>query len=190
MITTSHAILNAAILGRKVKPTHHWAIVLGSILPDLPMFLYFGFYLLHHSHIRVAPEYLNEYHFRQLWVDWGHSIPLALAEALICFLVKFQNGIYFSLGMLLHDLEDLPVHAEYAHRHFLPFSNYRYYSPFSYWNPQFHANIVAPLEWLAVVIAISVLWRRGLSPPIQVFLLFIGIGQGLFLVYQFGGIHW
>ena len=190
MITTSHAILNAALLGRKEKPTYHLAVILGSILPDLPMFIYFAFYLLHHSKIHVTPAYINEYHYRQLWVDWGHSIPLALAGALLCYLFKFLPGLYFSLGMFLHSLEDLPVHSEYAHRHFLPFSNYRYFSPLSYWNPNYHANIVAPLEWLAVVISIAVLWRRGISPAMQVILLFIGIGQGLFLIYNFGGIHW
>jgi hypothetical protein len=49
---------------------------------------------------------------------------------------------------------------------------------------------VAPIEWMIVLISIAFLWRRGLSPYAQVFLLFIGIFQGLFLVYYFGEIHW
>jgi len=190
MVTTTHAILNAAILGRKEKPTHHWPAVIGAILPDVPMFVYFAFYLLNHNHIHFNAGYLNEYHLRQSWVDWGHSIPLALALALICRLINFQSGIYFSLSLFLHSLEDLPVHASYAHRHFLPFSHFRYFSPISYWEPQYHANIVAPIEWLLVLIAIGVLWRRGIPAYAQVFLLFIGIFQGLFLIYNFAGIHW
>ena len=190
MITTTHAILNTALLGRKEKPTHYWPVIIGAILPDLPMFFYFAFYFFNLNPISVSPGYLNEYHFRLAWVDWGHSIPLAAALTLVCFLVKFQSGIYFSLSMLLHSLEDLPVHSDFAHRHFLPFSSYRYFSPISYWNPQYHANIVAPVEWGIVLISIGVLWRRGLSPFAQVFLLFIAIFQGLFLVYNFAGIHW
>ena len=190
MITTSHAILNSALLGRKEKPTYYWPVIIGAVLPDVPMFLYFGFYLLNHSHIRVAPGYMNEYHFRQAWVDWSHSIPLALGLALISFLARFQSGIYFSLSMFLHSLEDLPVHAEYAHRHFLPFSKFRYFSPISYWAPRHYGNIVAPIEWIIVLISICVLWRRGLSPFAQVFLLSIGVFQGLFLVYYFGGVRW
>ncbi len=190
MITTTHAILNCAVLGQKEKPSYYLPVILGAVIPDLPMFLYFGFYLLNHNHIRITPKYLDEYHFRQLWVDWGHSIPLALGLALFFFLVRFQSGLFFSLSVFLHSLEDLPVHSEYAHRHFLPFSDWRFFSPLSYWNPKYHAAIVAPIEWAVVLVCITILWRRGLAPSAQVFLLFIVISQGLFLVYNFGGIHW
>ena len=190
MITTTHAILNSALLGRKENPTHYWPVVLGSIFPDFPMVLYFLFYSLQSLHIPLTGGYLNEYRFRQLWVDWGHSIPLALVVALVCFLAKFQGGLYFSLSVLLHSLEDLPVHADYAHRHFLPLSNYRFYSPISYWDPQHHAKIVAPIEWLLVLACIGVLWRRGLRPWVQALLLFIGIFQGLWLVYFYLDMRW
>ena len=190
MITTAHAIVNCAILGRKEKPTHYWPIIVGAILPDIPMFLYFAFYLLNHSHIRVTPGYLNENHFRQLWVDWGHSIPLALAGALLCFALKSKGATAFFLSMFLHSLEDFPVHSDYAHRHFLPFSNFRYFSPISYWNPQRHAGIVAPLEWLLVLASVAILWRRGLTSVAQVVLLFIVIFQGMFLIYYLGGWRW
>ena len=190
MITTTHAIVNSALLGRKERPTHYWPVILGAVLPDLPMILFALFYLLHQSHFPMTSGYVSEYRLRQLWTDWGHSIPLALAAALVCFLVRFQSGLYFSLSMFLHSLEDLPVHSEYAHRHFLPFSNYRFYSPISYWNPQYHARIVAPLEWLVILACITILWRRGLKPWAQVLLLFIGIFQGLWLLYFYGGVHW
>ena len=124
MITSTHAILNSALLGRKEKPTHYGAIVLGAIFPDLPMFLYFGFYLLNQNHV---PGFTKTHPFWQATVDWTHPIPLALTGMSICFLFKYKDGIYFSLSAFLHSLEDLPVHSEYAHRHFLPFSNYRFF---------------------------------------------------------------
>ena len=190
MITTSHAVLNCALLGRKEKPIPYWPIIAGAVLPDIPMFLYFGFYLLNHSHIRVTPVYMNEYHFRQLWVDWGHSIPLALTGALLCFILKSQNGLSFFLSMALHSLEDLPVHSDYSHRHFLPLSDFRYFSPISDWNLQHHAGIVAPVEWLLVLVSVAVLWRRGLTSVAQVSLLSIVIFQGMFLIYYLGGWRW
>jgi hypothetical protein len=48
--------------------------------------------------------------------------------------------------MTLHDLEDLPIHDQIAHKQFLPFSQYVFHSPISYWEPQYHSSLVAPLE--------------------------------------------
>lgn len=191
MITTSHVLLNTALLGRKAHPERNWPLVLGSILPDLPMMLYGLLMILFHGRWDAAGRAsLNEYHYRQLWVDWGHSIPLAVAGLLLFLLLKKNWGIYFFAAMLLHDLEDLPLHAEYAHRHFLPFSDWRFFSPISYSDPRHYGAVVAPLEWLAVLLCIGILWRRGLSPRVQVLLLFIGISQGLWLIYEYTSFHW
>jgi hypothetical protein len=191
MITTTHAILNTALLGRKDHPERNWPLVLGSILPDLPMFLYGLLMIFMRGRWdAVSRASLNEFHYRQLWVDWGHSIPLALAGALLCLLLKNKWGLFFFAAMGLHDLEDLPVHAEYAHRHFLPFSNWRFFSPISYSDPHHFGSIVAPIEWGVVLFCIGILWRRGISQWIQALLLFIGVFQGLWLIYYFGGIHW
>jgi hypothetical protein len=132
---------------------------------------------------------LDEYHFRQLWVDWFHSIPLAITGILICLLLKYGPAVYFFIAMALHDLEDLPLHAAITHRHFLPFSNYAFHSPISYWEPQYHANIVAPLEWLLVSICGYFLWKRGLPQLAQIALLFVVIFQGALLLYL-SGLYW
>ena len=62
-------------------------------------------------------------------------------------------------SMLLHALADLPLHAEDAHRHFLPFSHYRFISPISYWDVRYHAREVAIVETLVVAGAAAFLWR-------------------------------
>jgi hypothetical protein len=191
MITTTHAILNTALLGRKSNPERNWPVVLGSILPDVPMFLYFFFIVVFRDHFHWFRRYdLNEYHIRLFWVDWAHSIPLALAGVLICRLLKNNWGFFFFVAMGLHDLEDLPVHAEYAHRHFLPFSNWQFFSPISYGDIRHHGAVVAPLEWLEVLICVAILERRDLRLGVQLFLLFVVVFQGLWMVYYFGGVHW
>lgn len=187
MITTTHAILNITLLGRKDKPERNWPLILGAIFPDLSMFTFFVSMAFLHS---LGTTHQKAYPFFQAWTDWAHSIPLAVAGILICLAVKYQRGLYFFASMALHDLEDLPVHAEVVHRHFLPFSNYRFHSPFSYWEPHHHAEIVAPLEWIMVLICIGILWRRGLTSWAQVALLFVGVFQGLLLLYTVWGVHW
>jgi hypothetical protein len=186
MITTTHAILNTTLLGSKKHPERNWPIIMGSILPDAPMFLYFFMLILLRHPLGSGAD---EFHFRQLWVDWFHSIPLAATGFLICCLLKYGQGLYFFAAMVLHDLEDLPLHSVIVHRHFLPFSNYVFHSPISYWEPDHHAALVAPIEWLVVILCVAILWRRGLKPGTQVLLIFVVIFQAVMLLYTLG-FHW
>jgi hypothetical protein len=191
MITTTHAILNTAILGRKEHPERNWPALLGAILPDLPMFTYFSLVLFMQGRIPFTQiRHLDEFHLRVTWVDWTHSIPVALAVALICLLLKYKAGLVFSLSLFLHDLEDLPVHSEFPHAHFLPFSHWRFYSPLSFWDPRHFGNLIGPLEWLAVLACVVVLWRRGLSSWVQIALLFVCVFHGFWLLYSFAQLRW
>jgi len=185
MITTTHVILNATILGSKKHPERNWPIVLGAALPDSPTFL-----------VLFSPLYCSlgisrqlNYAFFQTCTDWFHSIPLALVGLLLCLPFRFSSGIYFFISVTLHDLEDLPVHAQFAHRQFLPFSQYAFHSPISYWEPQYHANLVAPAEWLLVIACAACLWRRNLNSFAQLSLILVIIFQGTLLLY-FLGIRW
>jgi len=191
MITTTHILLNTALLGRKKNPGRNWPLILGSLLPDIPMLFYFLYMLMtHHHQDGTHWVSLNEYTIRQTWVDWAHSIPLAISGALLCYFIKNNFGFFFFAAMVFHDLEDLPLHAEYAHRHFLPLNDFRFFSPISYVDSRYHGAWVASLEWGLVLLCIGILWRRGLKPWLQIPLLFLGIFQGLWLIYFYGGIHW
>ncbi len=152
MITTTHAILNTALLGRKNHPERNWPVILGSIFPDLPMILFALLMVFTHGNFHPSGKagFLSEYHFRQLWVDWGHSIPLALAGMLLCYFLKRDGGFYFFSAMGLHDLEDLPVHSEYAHRHFCLSATGGFSAPFPMWTPG-----ITPRSWR--------LWNGSLS---------------------------
>lgn len=185
MITTTHIILNTTVLGSQKHPERNWPVVLGALLPDIPAFLVI-FSPLYYA---MGAGRLLNYVFFQNCTDWFHSIPIALLGFFICLLIQSKSGIYFFISMVLHDLEDLPVHAQIVHKHFLPFSQYVFHSPISYWEPQYHANVIAPLEWLLVIVCAYFLWRRSLGPFVQVSLLFVVIFQGTLLLYFFG-IHW
>ena len=74
---------------------------------------------------------------------------------------KCETAYYFGwqsvqilfLSMILHSLGDLPVHNDDAHRHFFPFSNYRFISPFSYWDRNHYGSIVSLVEMLLVLLS-------------------------------------
>lgn len=155
MMTPGHAIINLMLLRQAAYPPPYGAIALGAIAPDLPIF---AFYF-----ISKFGQQLSE---TQIWTqayydpEWqrifslAHSIPLAAIVLLACAYFSWQPGVFLSLSAMLHSLCDLPVHHDDAHRHFYPFSNYRFVSPISYWDPEHHGRLVAAIE-LLVVAALS-----------------------------------
>jgi hypothetical protein len=178
MNTPSHVIFNLAILGRKTRPEWNIQIFLGAMIPDAAMFVFYGWA----KWVMVMPErqIWGTAYYQPFWQDifavWN-SIPLALVGI----------GIGMGLGrwsrwrgwgsaiaiccasMLLHCLEDLPLHREDAHRHFWPLSNFRFISPISYWDPDHHGTLLAFIE-LGLVLLTSVYvfrlirsgWGKGL----------------------------
>ena len=160
MNTPGHAVLNVALLGKKGHPERALPILLGALLPDIPIFFFFIWERL----VRGVPDRLiwSERYFDPAWqrcFDVAHSIPLALAAYLIARRT-YPALALLSSSLILHSLADLPLHHDDAHRHFLPFSAWRYMSPISYWDPARHGAIAALGEVVTVVIAAAVVWRR------------------------------
>lgn len=180
MNTPSHAIINLALLlplAPEPSPLLASAIFLGSILPDLPMFVLYAWAkgIRRQSEGQIWSEtYWNP--FWQTLTHGFHSMPLGLLGAAIAWFVggggfKLNTvaegtggvggtggaiasfGLFLCLSAVLHDLGDLPVHNNDAHRHFLPFSGYRFISPFSYWDRRYHARWVSLVERCLVLVA-------------------------------------
>ena len=63
-------------------------------------------------------------------------------------------------SILLHCLEDLPLHHDDGHRHFWPFSNFRFESPVSYWDPNYYGAIAGQIELGLMLIASVYVFRR------------------------------
>ncbi len=160
MNTPAHAVFNLVLLGQKKQPQWNPLISGGALIPDLSMF---GFYLwMKLTDVPESQIWRVEYFkpFWQLVFDLFHSIPLALLGIGLMLYAK-RTGVALLFGSIaLHALEDLPLHHDDAHRHFLPLSNFRFVSPFSYWDPAHYGDILGPLELALMVVASVYLLRR------------------------------
>jgi hypothetical protein len=154
MKTPSHAIINLAILGITQPSELNLLIVTGGILPDIPIFLFY-FWAKYIARLPEATIWSKAYYepFVQNIVALFHSIPLAGIGWLIAYYLGWPSVQILFISMILHSLGDLPVHNDDAHRHFFPFSNYRFISPFSYWDRKHYGSIVSLVEMLLVLLS-------------------------------------
>ncbi|MEM9151583.1 MAG: hypothetical protein AAGB19_14170 [Cyanobacteria bacterium P01_F01_bin.3] len=160
MNTPAHAVFNLALLGRKNKPEWNPLIIWGALIPDLAMF---GFYaLLKLANIPERQIWSVEY-YRPFWqntFDLFNSIPLALVGmAIALYFSRTAIAVLFG-SIILHCIQDLPLHADDGHRHFWPFSQFRFESPVSYWDPNHYGMIAGPIELILMVLVSIYVFRR------------------------------
>jgi hypothetical protein len=81
--------------------------------------------------------------------------------------------VFASAAALVHIAFDFPLHADDAHRHFWPLSDWRFHSPISYWDSGQNGAAGGAIESLAVLVASLFLWRRfsGFRPRLVLALL-------------------
>ena len=186
MNTYSHFLITAGLdqvaRNRTGWPLKTRAFLLGAVLPDVPLVVLTLGYFVHTRFIR--PELANEFIFGPrydalyftdpVWIT-GHSLfhapPLILALALLGFWA-WRRGRGWGLGLLwfaagcgLHSLVDILTHHHDGPLLLFPFDwSLRFQSPVSYWDGDYHAGIVAPLEHLLDVTMLVYLgrewWRR------------------------------
>lgn len=180
MTTPAHAALSLIVLGRSER--NALPVALGAVAPDVPMLV---FYLWERLARGVSEGRIwSERYFDPGWqvvFDIPSSIPLLLLALGIAVMAGrrapatagapgtgappgWQRGLrtapaLFIASMIVHALGDLPLHREDAHRHFLPFSDWRFISPVSYWDPEFHGGYAA-LGEVVLVLAVSIFLFR------------------------------
>ncbi|MEO0756344.1 MAG: hypothetical protein AAFY78_05660 [Cyanobacteria bacterium J06648_16] len=195
MNTPTHAILNLAILGRKSRPEWNSPIIWGGLIPDLAMFVFFGWATVGTD--MNSAQIWGEAYYAPFWqnlFDLWNSIPLALVGIGVGLWLRRRRrfsaiGVSLILccaSVMLHCLVDLPIHAEDAHRHFWPLSNYRFESPVSYWDPAKGGQVFALFEMLlALGLSVYVFrWLRSrLTQGLLIFsnLLFLTFFIGFYL---------
>ncbi len=161
MNTPSHLILNLCVLGGRQPASAAIPIGVGALLPDAPMFFFYGIEKLWLD----VPERIiwSSRYFDPAWQDFFdvfNSLPILAAGLGIAILAGQRWWTLLFGSMVLHVLVDLPLHNEDAHRHFFPLSDFRYASPVSYWNPRHYGHIMAPLEALMALSGCVLLARR------------------------------
>lgn len=174
MNTPAHALINLALLSHpkaisgQIK-VFSFAILLGALLPDALMFIFYVYEKL----MLATPEQIiwQERYFLPAWqnsFDIFNSIPLILIGFTASVWQKSPFFQALTLSMLLHCLFDLPLHNDDAHRHFFPFSDWRFISPVSYWDPDHFGRYMIVLEIVFSLAACAYLTLKQNSAWVKV----------------------
>jgi len=163
--TPTHTLLAFAALSKSGDNKRNWVIFAGSLIPDALIYVCWVWL----TFVKQEPQsrIWNEIYFdtpMQLTGAIFNSVPIYLFLAVVAIILMRGTWgkllLVFALAALIHIATDLPVHADDAHRHFWPLTDWRFYSPFSYWDGDHHAGIVSLVELALALGAIIVLWRR------------------------------
>ncbi len=160
MNTPAHVIASVVAFRAKRQPQSLWPAVIGGVIPDTPMFLFYAY-----EKLTGQPEHIiwSDLYFRPGWqtfFDLFNSVPITVCFLLIALRFRWNGLIVLFGSMLLHFACDLPLHHDDGHRHFLPLSVWRFESPVSYWDPKRFGWIMAPLEMILTVCGCIYLVRR------------------------------
>ncbi len=165
MISPTHTLLALAVLSKQGTPRHNFAVFLGSIIPDIAIYLWAPYQSIVNG--VSGEEMWRVLYFEppmQNLIAWFNSIPIYAALAIIGYTARGKTWgkllWFFTLAALIHMATDLPVHADDAYRHFWPLSDWRFYSPISYWDSNHHAGWVSKIDTAIALTSIGFLWLR------------------------------
>lgn len=175
MNTVAHIVIASAILARREQPRRNWVVILAALVPDFSMFVFFAW-----SRIMgwSGPETWDVKYWTEPWQTFGaisNSFVLAAAILTVALWRKWQLLAIACGAILLHLALDFPLHADDAHRHFWPVTDWRFFSPVSYWDPRANGLLGAVLETgfvtaacIALLIRFKKIWWRALIASIAV----------------------
>lgn len=179
MMTQTHLLVAAALFTRPGSIRRNTAVIAGSLIPDLAIFVLFGWAISQ----GISQETLwNETYWTEPWQTLtaaGNSFPLyALLFVTALVIARPSDGrphwqslpALFALAALTHLAGDFPLHNDDAHQHFWPISEWRFQSPVSYWDRDHNANLVAPLELIFGAGLALILFRRFKNWGIRIML--------------------
>lgn len=178
MQTYSHLLVTGALNGRfgqrlqakeKLPPLHTKALLLGSILPDLPLItisiITIGYDLLAGNFAggppgpdtplssSVTQKLFDIWFFEDPWVITAQNLfhsPLLVALFMLIGLWAYRQGkrwgagfFWLSAAAMLHTLIDIPLHVDDGPLLLFPLNwTLRFRSFISYWDPNYYG-----LEW-------------------------------------------
>jgi len=165
MNTPTHAIVALAALSKREDRKRNWWVLAGALIPDIAIFLWAPWQrwglgrdwgAIWDQHYFEAPM--------QTLIALFNSVPIYAALLALAWWQRSTRWgtllLVFCLAALFHIALDMPVHGHDAYRHFWPLSDWRFYSPVSYWESDLHARYVSVIEAVIVIISAVILWRR------------------------------
>ena len=183
MNTPAHAVFNLVVLARGGPPRAQLVVIAGALLPDTPMFI---FYFIQRVILKTPESVIwSQSYYQASWqdfFDFFNSAPLIGLGLVVALVAKMRLSALFFLSMGLHIVADFPLHHDDAHRHLYPFSDWRFQSPLSYWDPRYHGVLIASLEALVVVLGCVVIFRCSPARASRVLIvLLVGTYMSYFL---------
>ena len=191
MMSPTHSLLALALLAKQGERPRNWAVFTGSIIPDLAIYLWAPYQ--HFVHGVSGEQMWGELYFAppmQNLIAYFNSVPIYAALAALGLAARAkiwgQLLLFFALAALLHIAADLPVHADDAYRHFWPLTDWRFYSPLSYWDTNHHAAWVGLIDIGIAAASGLILWRRFPALWARIVLVLLAIGYLLFALFARG----
>ena len=179
MQTQTHLLAAAAAFARPDKPLRNTAVVIGAIVPDLSIYVLWGSSKLAGTPERVI---WRDLYWQEPWQLLGAVFNSAILYGVLALIgwLLLQNIVakpkqslsaafnpdrmdavrasgvcllFVGLAALLHVALDFPVHSDDAHRHFWPVTDWRFYSPISYYRDAvgFGADILIGLLSIGIL---------------------------------------
>ncbi|MGR3466369.1 MAG: cobalamin biosynthesis protein CobQ [Shimia sp.] len=160
MNTPAHLIVGAAAFGRPDAPRVTFAALAGGFAPDLSLYVM--------AIVARLAGWSWEVIFRELYFSDAWQQVFAIDNSFILWGIGLAVAIWMRSGWavaftgaaLLHLTFDLPLHAEDARMHFWPATDWKFISPYSYWDGNAGARVI---EWgeaaLVAVLTVFLLLR-------------------------------
>ena len=162
MMTQTHMLIGAALFAR---PGARWAgpaALAGALAPDLDVAL---MWIAERIGGASSCVIFRDRFWESPWVETQAVSNSALLWALIAlagFLTRDRGVALLAFGAsgFLHVCGDFLLHADDARAHLQPFTDWRFHSPVSYWDPRYFGRVVMAAEAAAGAVLVAILWRR------------------------------
>lgn len=164
MMIIDHAIYNAALLtklGKEEERRVIAAIVIGAIIPDVATTAYFVFYRFVAGF--PAEALWGGHYGGSAWdiaANYLHSFPMIGALVAGALLFRARTAAYFFGSWFLHAAADFFTHHSDAHAQLLPFTDWVFRSPISYWETLYHGTVTGAIEMAGALFLLALLWRK------------------------------
>ena len=187
MNSQTHLLVAAWLFAEPGQPKRNIAALAGAFVPDAAIY---GLWLWSKAKQIPEQTVWGELYWQQPWQTYtafGNSAPLyaailfagvvttrrvvpmapeirlptqSMADRWRDFVQRQSVIVIFALAALTHLAGDFPVHVDDAHAHLWPLSDWRFFSPVSYWNPDHYGDWFLLFEIALGIGLAMILFRR------------------------------